>query len=208
MRLINLTDNCVAGELSKIQDISFIKVSDKLDNYSYDEKLLVVGDNFMENLKSLNYANTKNFLFLVFSADLSDINEFIKNNDFIFFGLRNLSIWNRQILDKNNIKYYEMKNIEDLEYSCDGMMELVNNSQKKIIFLLDFSVLDPAFVNSIKNKVPGGLSSRELIYFSKRFSLLKNIYGVNISGLDFLDDKNTGLVGSKLAAMVFKEFIK
>ena len=69
---------------------------------------------------------------------------------------------------------------------------------------LDIDSVDPAFAPGTGCIEPGGLASRELIYFIQRLKLLKNLRMMDIVEVNPKIDVNN--MTSKLAAKVIGEF--
>jgi len=83
-------------------------------------------------------------------------------------------------------------------------MERARNSSGFYISI-DIDSVDPAFAPGTGYIEPGGLSSRELIYFIKRLSLLNNFRGGDIVEINpDLDNRNMTV---KLGAKILSEMI-
>jgi len=88
----------------------------------------------------------------------------------------------------------------NLEDSCDGIMEFSKN--KELYVSIDVRVIDPAFAPGTGYPEPGGLSTRELLFFIHKLKLL------NISSWDIVEvnpDKDINNITSKTAAKLVKE---
>jgi len=117
------------------------------------------------------------------------------------------NIWKEEVefLDKNKILIIKMDLLkEDMEGICDLIMERAQDSSGFYISI-DIDCLDPAFAPGTSNLEPGGLSSRELIYFIKRLKLLKNLKGADIVEINPTLDFNNMTV--KLGAKLIAEMI-
>lgn len=129
-------------------------------------------------------------------------------NNIILVGLRSWSENELKFLNKNKIKYFDMKKIFELDVKevCDIIMENVN-SFENLYLSIDIDVVDPAFApgTSNKNSEPGGLTSRQLIYFIQRLKLLKNLKRVDIVEVNPELDVND--MTSKLVAKLIMELI-
>jgi len=112
----------------------------------------------------------------------------------------------RQFLDLNKIKYYEFGKFEDNEFLCDSLMEFANGGDG-VYVSFDIDVVDPAFAPSTGHLEPGGFSSREILYFAKRFALLKKLKAVDIVEIDCVKDKEKDNVTVKLGAGILREFV-
>lgn len=128
--------------------------------------------------------NTK---LIIFSAKLPNyIKELFEKG----FNLKNLAIvglrsWNKDewtFIQNNKIRHFTMKEItmEGLQEVCDSAMAFARNSES-FFLSINLDVLDPAFTNM--EQEPGGLTTRELIYMTQRFSLLQNLKATDITGL-------------------------
>ncbi|MEK6873775.1 MAG: arginase family protein [Nanoarchaeota archaeon] len=210
--IIQDDENSVISELKRARDFSFIKIKNKLLNEDFEsDKVLFIGEDDFNCLKKCSDYYFKN-LAIIFDSGVNSIKNFINAGFFrenlIAFGLRNLSLEDRQFLDSNKIRYHEMKNVEDIEFACDSLMEFINKSDHQAVISFNLSVVDPSFAPSLIDFIPGGLSSREIVYFAKRLSLVKNVKLVLLKGIDYEADKNNKFISSKLGAMVLWEFIK
>lgn len=123
-----------------------------------------------------------------------------KSGDIILLGLRKIENEERQFLEKNKIRSYEMRNIDNKEDICDLIMEA---SQGKNLYLsIDIDVVDPAFAPGTLELEPGGFSSSEILYFARRLARMKNLKAVDIVEV-FEDDRLT----VKLASRILQEFL-
>lgn len=204
--------NFVVKELRKVRDLSSINLKSSFEKENLSEdKIFFIGEDDKDFLKLCKNKFDKTFV-IVFDSGALSVKNFIEagysRDSILAFGLRNLTLDDRQFLDSNKIKYHEIKNVEDIEFACDGLMEFINRPDSNAIITFNLSVVDPSFAPSLIESVPGGLSSRELIYFSKRLSLLKNVKVVILKGIDYEHDKTNKLITSKLGAMVVWEFFK
>jgi len=93
---------------------------------------------------------------------------------------------------------------EDLEGICDLVMEKARLSTGFYISI-DIDCLDPAYAPGTVYLEPGGLSSRDLIYFIKRLSLLENFRGADIVNINPSRDINEMTV--KLGAKLLSEMV-
>jgi arginase len=120
----------------------------------------------------------------------------------IIVSSRNILVEELKFLKNFKIQVVKMDILqEELEGMCDIIMERARNSSGFYISI-DVSCLDSAFSPGAIDNEPGGLSSRELIYFLKRLVLLKNFRGADIVEIDSNKDLNdmTMKLGAKLLA--------
>lgn len=95
----------------------------------------------------------------------------------ILIGARSFSEEEIKFLKENKITLIKMDLLqEDLSGVCDIIMERARKSTGFYVSL-DIDCVDPGFAPGISNPEPGGLSSRDLIYFIKRLALLNNFRG-------------------------------
>jgi len=106
-----------------------------------------------------------------------------------------------EFIKGNNILWIKMDVLNELEEICDMIMERARKASGFYISI-DIDCVDPAFAPGTACLSPGGMSSRELVYFVKRLSLLENFRGADIveinPGKDFND--MTVKLGAKLLA--------
>ncbi len=96
----------------------------------------------------------------------------------VLVGLRN---WDKEEYDyliKNKINFFSIKTIaqDGVIEACNDVMGAVKDF-KRLMISLDIDVLDPVFAPGTGYQEPGGLTSRELLYFIHRLKNLKNIIG-------------------------------
>ena len=123
----------------------------------------------------------------------------------ILIGSRDLSSDEKSFLKKNKVTFIGMDLLfEDIEGVCDLIMERARNSGGFYISV-DIDVVESGNAPGVNDISPGGLSSRELIYFIKRLCLLKNFKGADIVEINPLRDINNMTV--KLGAKILGEMI-
>jgi arginase family enzyme len=126
-----------------------------------------------------------------------------------FFGFRVILVSSRN-LSEEEIDFIKEKRItlismdvlkEDLQGVCDLLMERARSSTGFLV-TIDIDCIDPGFAPGAVDLEPGGMSSRELIYFVRRLSLLDNFKGAIISEINPDNDINrmTLKLGAKLIA--------
>jgi arginase family enzyme len=150
--------------------------------------VLVLFDSFLE----LKNAITPETILTVFSATplfeeegciRSLLNKsVIKPDQLVYVGLRKMTKGEMILLHQRNIRTFSMSEIAFTSHQevCDAAMH-VSRQRNGLVVLLDLSVLDPAF---LPGSPPGGMTSRELIYFLQRFRLVKNLKEVIITGCE------------------------
>ena len=123
----------------------------------------------------------------------------------ILISVRNLCEEEIEFLKRNKITLISMDVLqEDLAGVCDMVMERARNSGGFYISI-DIDCVDPANAPGTGYLEPGGMSSRDLIYFIKRLSLLNNFRGADIVEINPSKDVNGMTV--KLGAKLLSEMI-
>jgi len=118
----------------------------------------------------------------------------------ILIGAREMSFEEKEFLKENKVNVIGMDVLfEDIEGVCDLVMERARKSEGFYVSI-DADVVEPGNCLGVNDISPGGLSSRELIYFIKRLSLLKNFRGADIVEVNPSKDLNkmTIRMGAKL----------
>jgi agmatinase len=128
----------------------------------------------------------------------------IKKENIILIGIRNWHKDEYQFLKENNIKYFTMKEIskEGLHEISDSVMSVAKNFGSLYISI-DIDVLDPAFAPATGYPEPGGLTTRELLYFILRLKNLQNIKAYDLVEVNPTKDKED--ITSKVAAKIVAE---
>jgi len=123
----------------------------------------------------------------------------------ILVATRNIWPEERAFLEKNKIQAIDMQQIqEDRQGICDLLMERAKDADALYISI-DIDALDPAFAPGTGYLEPGGMTSRELIYFLQRLTLLKNFKAADIVEINPSLDKSGRTV--KLGAKLLVEMI-
>ena len=130
----------------------------------------------------------------------------VKKENIVLVGIRSFHKKEINYLIENKIKYFDMKKIFELDVkeTCSCVMELVRNF-KKLYLSIDIDVVDPGFAPGVGFAEPGGLSSRDMIYFVQKLKLLKNLKKVDI--VEINTEKDINNITSKLAAKLIWELI-
>jgi len=128
----------------------------------------------------------------------------LDKNNLILVGIRNMTKENKKFIDDNRIKNYSMKEIsfEGLHEVADSVMSVARQWSKAYISI-NLDALDPAFAPGTSKPVPGGMSTRELVYFIQRLKMLRNIWMYDVVG--FNHDKDVNDATAKVAAKIIVE---
>ncbi|NQU98640.1 arginase family protein [Candidatus Woesearchaeota archaeon] len=132
------------------------------------------------------------------------INEgILKPHNVILVGLRNWSKEEVAYLKQKKIKYYTMKEIaiEGKREVCESIMSVAREWDGSYLSI-DIDALDPAYAPGTGHSEPGGLTTRQLIYFIQRLKILKNLNAADIVEVNPKKDVNdmTSKVAAKLIA--------
>lgn len=203
-------------DVSDIEDKNIEELNKKLENSD--------GDIFIGGDHAITYASFKGFAkkfknpgLIVFDAhpdcfetegfDIPTHEDYVmylikqgvvKAKNVILVGIRNADVAELKFISENKIKVYDMKKVDfEREEVCDSIME-ISRDWDGLYLSLDIDVLDPAFAPGTGYLEPGGMSTRDLLYFIQRIKLLKNLRRVDLVEINPLKDKNTCKVGAKL----------
>ena len=133
------------------------------------------------------------------------VSEDFPGSRIILISARNL--WEEEIefIKENNILWIKMDVLqEELTEICDMVMERARQASGFYVSI-DIDCVDPAFAPGTGSLEPGGMSSRDLIYFIKRLSLLSNFRGADI--VEINPDKDFNGMTVKLGARLLAEMI-
>ncbi len=129
----------------------------------------------------------------------------LNSKNVIIVGVRNWHVNEFKFLKENNIRYITAKQLfNNLTNVCDGVMEWAREFDS-LYLSLDIDAVDPAFAPGTGYTEPGGLSSREMIYFVQRLKLLKNLKSMDLVEVNPAKDVNNMTV--KLAAKLVVELL-
>lgn len=122
----------------------------------------------------------------------------------IIIGLRNWDGQEKEFLELNKIRYFNMKQIFNNKRVCDTVMENIRE-WPSVYLSIDIDVIDPAFAPGTGYPEPAGMSSREFIYFLQRLKMVKNIGMIDLVEVNPSADINN--LTSKLAGkLIFELF--
>jgi len=134
------------------------------------------------------------------------IEEGFPKENILLVGVRNM--W------KDEIKFVKEKGIqqipinsiiEDIDNIADTIMEFSNN--KEVYVSIDIDVIDPAFAPATGYPEVGGLTSRQFLYLIQRINKMKNLRAVDIVEINSENDKEFGMITTKLGAKILAELI-
>jgi arginase len=159
---------------------------------------IVVFDAHPDCESSMSPPSHEDYLRMLIEEDI------VPSDRVILIGIRNWDGPEREFLEKNNIRFFNMKHI-----TLNGLNEVVDTvtetlrSWPSFYLSIDIDAADPAFAPGTGYIEPGGLTSRELIYFIQRLKLLKNWQFADLVEVNPKKDVND--MTSKLAAKIVVE---
>ncbi|MGM5482746.1 MAG: arginase family protein [Nanobdellota archaeon] len=132
--------------------------------------------------------------------------EYINPENVILVGIRNPHENEIKYLKEKGIKYFTAKQIfnNGIVNICDGVMTSLRYCQDLYISI-DIDVLDPGFAPGTVNAEPGGISTRELLYFLSRLKYLNKSYSADIVEVSPAIDINN--ITCRTAAKLIKELL-
>lgn len=227
----NALKELYVNEEGFVNNLDFIDI--KIDPNNIDSTMDSISDNVQDRCivlggdHSITYGAFKRFVkenpncgLIVFDAhaDCMDnirvtqenylsvlINEgMLKASNVIIIGLRNWHSNEIEFLKQNKILFFNMKKVFDfgVKEVCDVVMEKALE-WNKVYVSIDIDAVDPAFAPGTGYSEPGGLSSRELIYFLQRIKKMRNIGMFDLVEINPSKDVNEMTV--KLGAKILKE---
>jgi len=135
------------------------------------------------------------------------INEgIVDKKNVAIIGVRNSDKIETDFAKENKLSVYYMKNIFEhkIENICDAVMEKMKD-WNAVYLSIDIDAVDCAFAPGTGYREPGGLTSRELIYFIQRLNKLNNIKMIDI--VEVNPEVDVADLTSKLAAKLMMELI-
>jgi len=129
----------------------------------------------------------------------------IKKENIILVGTRNWDKKEIEFIQQNKIKCYPMKEIilEGIHETSESIMSVAKNF--KVLYLsIDIDVLDPAFAPGTGYLEPGGLSTRELLFFIHRIKRMYNLKAMDL--VEINPEKDINDMTSKVGAKILVEF--
>jgi len=137
---------------------------------------------------------------------LLELIKFIPPEHIVLVGTRRFYKDELSFLNKNKIKFYSMLDIsrEGKEELCDAMMSTAKDFGA-FYLSIDMDIADPACAPGVNDPVPGGFTSRELLYFVQRLRCLKNFRAADICEVN--PEKDVNWLTVSLAAKVASELI-
>jgi agmatinase len=132
------------------------------------------------------------------------VDEGISGSRIILISARNLLEEEIEFIKENHILWIKIEVLEELEEVCDVIMERARQASGFYVSI-DIDCVDPSHAPGTGSLEPGGMSSRDLIYFLKRLKLLNNFKGADITEIN--PDKDVNGMTVKLGARLLAEMI-
>ena len=126
----------------------------------------------------------------------------LKPQNLILVGIRNIFSQEQEFIKKHRLNTFNMREISmrGIKEVSEAVMSVARHWDKLYVSI-DIDVLDPAFAPGTGHAEPGGMTSRELIYFIQRLKILKNFRAADIVEVNPLLDMAdmTSKMAAKLA---------
>ncbi|MFW6013670.1 MAG: arginase family protein [Candidatus Nanoarchaeia archaeon] len=187
------------------------------------ERFVLIGGDHSITYPSIKGFAKPNTALVVFDAhaDLMDYTDQASHEDYlrklidekliapeniILIGLRNIHQIELDYLNETGIKYFTSKRIylNGIENICDTVMSKLKKKDNFYVSI-DIDVLDPAFAPGTNHIEPGGITTRELLYFIQRLKFLKKPFFGDVVEVDTSKDINN--LTTRTAAKIIKEII-
>ncbi len=213
-------------DLNNLEEANYLILKNSEQAFYKNEKVFFIGgDHSISYCIGKSFEKVHNGLIIVFDAHADCMQDNSKAGkeptheewlrklvdggfnprNIILIGTRSFHKTELDFLKKNEINFINMDILqEDLQEVCDLIMERARQSNGFYISI-DIDVLDPGFAPGTSYQEPGGMSSRDLIYFIKRLSLLDNFKGADI--VEINPDKDINKQTIKLGAKLLAEMI-
>jgi len=215
-------------------DNSNVELSNKL---IYDNSLEIFEENpvvvFLGGDHSISYSTAKAFLdyckslgkepcLVIFDAHVDCmepmkeptheewlrklIEEGFPAENVLIVGARNIEKSELKFIKKNKIKQISINSIvEDIDNIADTIMEFANG--KEVYVSIDIDIVDPVFAPATGYPEVGGLTSRQFLYLIQRIKKMKNLRAVDIVEINSENDKEFGMITTKLGAKILGELL-
>jgi len=208
----------IQGNIEETNDNIYCKAKEVLKNTN--KPLFLGGDHSITFplVKAFKEVYSENPGIIVFDAHPDAENDFmppsqedlicglvnqgiIKPQNIILVGTRNWDKNEIEFMQKHKIKYFSMKEIsrEGIHEASESIMSIAKNFDDLYISI-DIDVLDPAFAPGTGYMEPGGLTTRELLFFLHRLKRMKNLKAYDLVEINpSMDVKDmTSKVGAKI----------
>ncbi len=131
---------------------------------------------------------------------------FVRKENVVLVGIRSWDANELGFLRKNNIHVFSMREIsqEGISEVCDAVMSIAKGFGA-VYVSIDIDAVDPAFAPGTGYIEPGGLTSRELLYFLARLKNLRNLKAFDLVEINPKKDVNGLTV--KLGAKIVSEIL-
>lgn len=127
----------------------------------------------------------------------------VKPENIIILCVRNAAEEEMEYIREKRINIVHMRGVfGNVENACDRVMERAQG-YGALYLSIDIDAVDPAFAPGTGYTEPGGITSREMIYFVQRLRKMKNLKAVDL--VEVNPQKDTNKMTAKLAAKIIAE---
>ena len=187
------------------------------------ERFILIGGDHSITYPSMKGFAKSNTALVIFDAhaDLMDYTDQASHEDYlrklidenvinpseiILIGLRNIHRIELDYLNKQKIKYFTSRQIylNGIENICDSVMSKLKGKDNYYISI-DIDVLDPGFAPATNYPEPGGITTRDILYFIQRLKFLNKPFCGDVVEVDTSKDINN--LTARTASKIIKEMI-
>lgn len=202
-----------------IEDVKADEIGEKLKKSLEDnDKVVSIADNHSSSFPLIKAFSEKyeNAGIIIFDGHPDCLNDddllpslikksIIKKENIILIGIRNWRKEEFSFIKENKIRFFDMRKINELGRNdiIETMMETARNFNALYISI-DMDVVDPAFAPGVNSLEPGGLTTRELLFFLYRLKKLRNLKAMDITEVNPAKDVRD--ITSKFGAKLIVEF--
>jgi agmatinase len=202
-------------------EINFNNIFNKINNVirESEKSIILGGDNSVTypcfKALSTNFDDSGLALFDAHNHCLDIINNgfvkelidknILKKENIVIIGLRSWHKNEFKFIKQNKIKFFSADEIikEGIHEVAESVMTIARNFNALYVSV-DIDVLDPAFAPASNNNEPGGISSRELLFFLNRLNNLRNIKLIDLVNINTCKDIDNKTI--KLGTKIISEF--
>jgi len=202
------TNQLIEEAISSIEDMPIIIGGDHSITYScfkafsrkFQNPGIIVFDAHLDMENSFSPPTHEDYLRMLIEEG------HVKPENVVLIAIRS---WDRNELEfmrQNRIRAFTMKDItsEGLHEAIDAAMSIIRNFGA-VYVSIDIDAIDPAFAPGTGYIEPGGLTSREFLYFLHRLKNLRNLKAFDLVEINPTKDVNGMTV--KLGAKIVSEII-
>ena len=230
MKILKISDIGVIEKLKKfylneegvlpifdVEDVKVSEVEEKLkESLEDNDKVVSIANNHSLSFLLIKAFSEKydNAGVIIFDGHPDCLNEndllpslvnVLKKENIILVGIRNWRKEEFNFLKENKIRFFDMRKI--VELGRNDVVETIMETARSFNALyvsVDMDVIDPAFAPGVNSLEPGGLTTRELLFFLHRLKKLQNLKAMDISEIN--PSRDVKGITAKFGAKLIVEF--